>query len=437
MYDIVIGRNARDKEKFGTDGTIFIGKHYVKMGQATSLSNKILLDMNTSHVVFVCGKRGSGKSYTLGVLAEGMANLPPEIRNNLSIIILDTMGIYWSMKYPNKQDRELLTDWDMEPKGMDVTVYSPKGYFQEALDKGIPVDASFSINVNELDSHDWQMTFDIKDTDEVGVLIERIINDLQDSGENYDIDDIIKEIDDDDEASKVVKSAAKNRFLAAKGWGIFDEKGTPLSELSKPGQITVLDVSAYATMPGSWNIKSLVIGLISEKLFIERMKARKEEEFDTIHSQVQYYDKEEDKKKYPLVWLVIDEAHEFLPNDGKTLATEPLVTILREGRQPGISLVLASQQPGKIHTDVLTQADTVIAHRITAKIDIDALGKLMQSYMRSSLDKFIDNLPREKGAAIILDDNNEKMYPIKIRPRMTWHGGSAPVAMPKKEELLL
>ncbi|MFC1648470.1 ATP-binding protein, partial [Nanoarchaeota archaeon] len=106
-------------------------------------------------------------------------------------------------------------------------------------------------------------------------------------------------------------------------------------------------------------------------------------------------------------------------------------------RQPGISLVLASQQPGKIHTDVLTQADTVICHRITAKIDIDALGKLMQSYMRSSLDKFIDNLPREKGAAIVLDDNNEKMYPMRVRPRMTWHGGSAPEVLTEKEEHLI
>jgi uncharacterized protein len=90
------------------------------------------------------------------------------------------------------------------------------------------------------------------------------------------------------------------------------------------------------------------------------------------------------KQEYPLVWLVIDEAHEFLPKDISMLASsDPLITILREGRQPGISLILATQQPGKIHTDVLTQSDTVLSHRITAKIDTDALGTLMQSYMRS------------------------------------------------------
>jgi len=188
-------------------------------------------------------------------------------------------------------------------------------------------------------------------------------------------------------------------------------------------------------MPNSWNIKNLVVGLIAEKLFIQRMIARKDEEYQQIHKAINFFGDEEQKKfQYPMVWLVLDEAHEFLPVSGKTLATDPLVTILREGRQPGISLILASQQPGKIHTDVMTQADVVIAHHITAKLDTEALGALMQSYMREGLVEQLDNLPREKGAAIIFDDNNEKMYPIKLRPRFTWHGGEDPSALPKKEE---
>ncbi|MCX6711383.1 MAG: ATP-binding protein, partial [Candidatus Woesearchaeota archaeon] len=145
-------------------------------------------------------------------------------------------------------------------------------------------------------------------------------------------------------------------------------------------------------------------------------------------------EEEEGQRKFPLVWLVVDEAHEFIPRQGKTLASDPLITILREGRQPGISLILASQQPGKIHTDVMTQSDIVISHRITAKIDIDALGMLMQSYMRMGLDKVLNNLPRVSGAAIIFDDTNERMYPMRIRPRVSWHGGASPSAVEVKEK---
>ena len=126
---------------------------------------------------------------------------------------------------------------------------------------------------------------------------------------------------------------------------------------------------------------------------------------------------------------------QFLPNQGKTTSSGPLITILREGRQPGISLILATQQPGKIHTDVMTQSDIVLSHRITAKIDVDALSALMQSYMRKGLDEELDNLPRVQGSAVIFDDTNEKMYPIRVRPRITWHGGESPTAMQEHKDL--
>jgi len=29
----------------------------------------------------------------------------------------------------------------------------------------------------------------------------------------------------------------------------------------------------------------------------------------------------------------------------------------------------------------------------------------------------------------ILDDNSERIYPIRVRPRFTWHGGEAPTAI--------
>jgi hypothetical protein len=148
-----------------------------------------------------------------------------------------------------------------------------------------------------------------------------------------------------------------------------------------------------------------------------------------------YFSKEvEEKMEEPLVWVAVDEAHELLPREGKTAASDALITILREGRQPGISLILATQQPAKIHTDVITQADVVIAHKLTAQMDIEALGGLMQSYMRSGLDAELAILPPTKGAAIIFDDANERMFPVQMRPRFTWHGGGSPTAIKEKKD---
>ena len=433
MYDVIIGRSQKDQKAIGTYGSVLIAKHYVKMGQTTSLSNNIYLDVTNSHVLFICGKRGSGKSYSMGVIAEGIATMEKEISQNISVIMLDTMGIYWTMKYPNEQDKELLKQWKMEGKGLNVKIFTPKGYYESYKEKGIPTDHPFSVKPGELDASDWCMTFEISLNDPAGVFIERIISHMKEDNRDYDIGEIISNIRADNKADPHIKEAVENRFLSAKSWGLFSKEGTGLNELVMGGQITVLDVSCYATMPGAQNIRALVIGLVSEKLFIQRMIARKFEEYSMIRKQVHFMEEDTEKKKEPLVWLVIDEAHEFLPNEGKTTATRPLITILREGRQPGISLILASQQPGKIHTDVMTQSDILISHRITARMDIDALGMLMQSYMREGLDTALNNLPREKGSALVLDDANERLYPMRIRPRFTHHGGSSPSALKKDQ----
>ena len=196
--------------------------------------------------------------------------------------------------------------------------------------------------------------------------------------------------------------------------------------------MSVLDLSAYSQIEGGHRIKSLVIGLISKKILEQRIAARKAEEIKLISEGGFLFGPEAvavAEKEAPLVWIMIDEAHEFLPREGQTLASDALVQLLREGRQPGISLVLATQQPGKIHTDVMTQADVVISHRVTAKIDIDALNEISATYLPRTLQFYIDTLPSEKGTAILLDDKQEKIYPMRVRPRFSWHGGEDPTAI--------
>lgn len=427
-YEIVVGRSEADRHKYGLDGTVLIGKHYVRMGETESLSNQVFLDVNHSQVIFICGKRGSGKSYTLGAIAEGIAVLPPLERKRISAIILDTMGIFWTMKYPNLHDRQLLREWGLTGDGLDVVIFTPAGYFQAYRDKGIPTDYAFSMLASELSAGDWCMAFEVSPTSAVGVLIESVINRLKEEKGSFSIDDVIASATKtkDPQAQAVV-----NRFENAKTWGLFSEEGTPLLDLIRPGQIAILDVSCYAGGSGSWNIRSLVIGIIAQKLFLHRMGTRKDEEYHQLQKEVLYTQPDSNEEE-PLIWLLIDEAHEFLPREGKVASSDALITILREGRQPGLSLVLATQQPGKIHTDVMTQSNIVIAHRVTAKLDTDALGTLTQSYMRGDLDTFLGELPRVKGAAIVLDDANEKLFPIRVRPRQTWHGGSDP-EMLKKE----
>ncbi len=435
-YDIIVGRDAADKKTFGNKGLVFIGKGFVKMGQYTSLSNKIFMDIARSHVILVAGKRGSGKSYTLGVITEELSNLPLETSQNIASLIFDTMGIYWTMKFPNEKDKELLRDWDLKSKRLPIKVFVPFGHYDSYLEKGIPADEKFALDITELNSEDWVTTFGLNIIDPVSVLIERTITKLKEQQEEFNIREIILNLEKDEKTSRETKNAAIGLFEAADTWGVFSKKldqVTQVKDLISAGTTSILDLSVYSSV-GAFNVRALVISLISKKIFNQRMEARKKEEINSISKGFDFSSMSE-KKETPLVWIFIDEAHEFLPLNEKTIATDALIQLLREGRQPGISLVLATQQPGKIHTDVMTQSDIVISHRVTSQQDLKALNYIMQSYLFESIKKYMDDLPSLKGSAIILDDNSERIYPMRIHPRFTWHGGEAPTAVKKEKRL--
>ena len=435
-YNISIGRDLVDKKNFNERGLVFLGKNYVKMGQyTTSLSNKIFMDIVRSHVILIAGKRGSGKSYTLGVIAEELSNLPKETGQNIASLIFDTMGIYWTMKFANEKDKELLQEWGLKPKNLSVKIFVPFGYYEDYIEKGISVDEKFALNVAELNSDDWVITFGLEITNPVAVLIERTITELK-KYRGFGIEEILSALEKDKKTSSEIKNAAIGLFEAADSWNIFakkDEESTKVGDLISGGTTSILDLSVYSSI-GAFNIRALVISLISRKIFNERMSARKKEEVKSVSKGLSFFIGDV-KKEVPLVWLFIDEAHEFLPLNGKTAATDALVQLLREGRQPGISLVLATQQPGQIHRDVMTQSDIVIAHRVTAQPDLEALNYIMQSYFIESIKKYMDDLPNLKGSAIILDDNSERIYPMRIRPRFTWHGGESPTAIKAEKSL--
>ncbi len=405
------------------------------MGTNTSLSNNIWMDIARSHVVLVAGKRGSGKSYTLGVLAEELANLPDEASKNVASLMFDTMGIFWTMKYPNEKEKRLLEQWNIPLKVLPLNVFVPFGKAEEYKTKKIPFDRTFALLPSELQAEDWIDLFTLKFTEPAGVLIARSIANLRESKEVFTIKDIIESIKSDQNASQITKEVAQALFSAADSWGIFSKtlEGTAVEDLVTSGTTTVLDISVYSSI-GAFNIRAMVIGLLSRKLFESRMASRKREELESLRQGANYLSYKKERHE-PLIWIFIDEAHEFLPREGKTPATDALVQLLREGRQPGISMVLATQQPGQIHRDVMTQSDIVFAHRVTSKADIEALNEIMQTYLLASIRQQIDDLPALKGSAIILDDNSERIYPLRMRPRMTWHGGESPVAIRAEMEL--
>jgi DNA helicase HerA-like ATPase len=416
VEDIVVGRDPEDLEKYGKKGCIFLGKHIVGKGRDYHLTNPVLMDVLRPHIILIVGKRGSGKSYTSAVIAEEITMLPDEVKNNLSCLMIDTMGIFWSMKNPNDKDLLLLNKWGLKPKGFEVQNIVPIGLTEFYDRAGISYDGTFSIKPSELSAGDWALTFDISLFDSLGILLERVIKKL---GGDYSIDEIIEEIEIDKRSEEKEKLALENRFLSAKGWGIFSETATPIQQILKAGVTTVLDVSLQ-----EWNVRNLMVSILARETYQSRVSARREEELAIMGG--------EEIKKVPMTWIIIDEVHNFIPDKGETAATHSMLTLVKQGRQPGISLVLITQRPNKLHEDAIAQADMVISHRLTAKPDLEALSAVMQTYLLFDIRKSIGFLPKTKGSAVILDDNSERLFNVQVRPRISWHAGASPLAIKEK-----
>ena len=421
-FSTVVGRLKDDQLRFGTKGVGYIGKHIVGTGEDAHTTTKVLLDLLRPHIILISGKRGTGKSYVAGVITEEIAALPEEYRSNIAVVMVDTMGIFWSMKKPNDQQNELLRQWDLEPRGFDnVRVFVPYSQREEFFNAGIPIDHGISILPYEFSAEEWSLAFNLKRTDPIAISLEKNINQLLESKRKFSVDDIIAQIRDDSETAQDVKDALENMLTVASQWGVFGEEGINIDDIVVPGQISVVDVSRLRATE-AWSVRNFLVAILTRKVYQYRVLARKEEEVAKIEGT------RGTQKKYPIVWLVIDEAHNFAPSDIETVSSAPILTIAKQGREPGVSMIVITQMPNKIHQDVLSQTDLVISHRLTSRADIEALHAVMQTYLFEDMWNYINQLPRWPGAAIILDDNLEKIFSVNIRPRISWHaGGTASV----------
>jgi hypothetical protein len=404
----VLGR----REKIN-GGVLNIGRYYALDG---SLGAPVYIDALHPHMVFICGKRGYGKSYSIGVFLEEIASLEDAVRQNLAIVVLDTLGIFWSTQYPSKKDIEKIHQWGRTPQGFSVRIFAPACTAGSSSKQQRRVER-FSIRVADLSPLHWCQLFDLKTTDPVSVALTRAIFTLRSSKHLFSIPDILRYIDQDIRIDNPVKSAAENFFVMADSWDVFDAKGLCITDFVRPGTISVLDLSVLHSQV----LKDIVVALLCQKIFEERVQSRKVFEQKKMGFQC-------NEIVIPLVWLAIDEAQVFIPSEKRTLSKEVLIgEWMRQGRQPGLSLLLATQRPCAVEPEVLSHCDLILCHRLTAQEDIDALGKIRPTYMHGQISESIKKIGSEKGVALLVDDTSEAVHVIQLRPRLSWHGGAEPI----------
>jgi len=369
------------------------------------------LDASRSRAVLVCGKRGSGKSYTLGVIVEELLDA-----GNTLVIIIDPMGIYYPMAQPNQEQERLLWDWGLSAKGVPIlllvpgapeTLYGGREVIEVMEGRGVRF-RQFRINPADLSPDAWCELFDLSISDVMGIALFRAVQHLKRRRkEHFFIPGIIDAIEGDGLVQDRTRQALLNRLDMAQDWDIFSTRYQELWEVFDPQSVNIVDLSTLD--PGPRGRRNLVVDVLARDIFKRRTIARRKEELGLIG-------------ELPRVWMLIDEAHQFIPTGKSTLAKEALIRWAKEGRQPGISLVVASQQPSAVDSEVITQCDVIIAQKLTNRSDINAVNALSQDYMGGELKTYIRKLKRQ-GEAVLVDDEQERVVMAQIRPRKSYHGG--------------
>jgi DNA helicase HerA-like ATPase len=355
------------------------------------------ITVSTAHsrAIFISGKRGSGKSYTLGKIVEEVYAAGRHL-----IVVVDPLSVFWSTAIPLNGD-----------EGVPVRVLVPGdpdrllgALAQVMTSHGLEVQRLW-LNPSDLTADAWLSLFKLSLADPQGIVLSRALRSL---GDRYALDDLIAQVELDERASARTVEAIANRLDGSKAWGLFADTYRPMMELLQAGVVNVLDLSGLD--PGPLSLRNLVVQLLTDELFRTRLLAYRLEQVGLTAA-------------VPPVFLAIDEAHNFCPATGQAFGKAPLIRYVKEGRAADMSLAVATQQPSALGFDLISQCDVLVIHRLTAADDVKMVSRLASTYA-SAIPAYLKGCV-QPGVAVIVDDLEETMAVGRVRARTMYHGAEA------------
>lgn len=186
----------------------------------------LALDLDSPHAIALVGKRGYGKSHTMGVIAEGLARA-----HGLAPVVVDPMGAFAT----------LASSADGEPVPATVV-------------------AEPTVAPASLDPRSWCTLLGLSPESAAGSLLWRAAQ------AESTIDGMRTHVESAD-AARAARRAATNHLRLADSWDVFDADGLGARALAGP-EITVVDVSGLSAAP-----MNAVCRGIAEALYRARVDA--------------------------------------------------------------------------------------------------------------------------------------------------------------------
>lgn len=407
--------------------TAFIGKVLEQSSTSNLLDYGVMVDIGFPHVIGIFGSRGSGKSYDLGVIIEGIFDSDRGAVRDAAVIF-DIQDQFWTLGFAPREefevDKEQLRDldaWGIKPTGLqDVKVWVPRSSDTQVAD-AIP----FSLAATQLSHDDWLSILELERYSAMGQALLSLVA----QNPNATPAELVTLCELRGVLSNFQQSTIDGlrwRLDSLGATKVIDSDGLAVDDLLGEGQLTVILMRNL-----SEGVRGLIVGVIS-RLVADRMgrvqQARK------VALRVEGQLPPESVGLTNRLWLVLDEAHVLVPSDGSTAATGPMIDYVKRGRDAGLSLVFATQQPSAVNSKLISQVDLTLTHMLGFDVDLGAAIARMPT--RSSVEYEIDHGAAVSmsdvirslgpGECIVADQASSRVFLAKIRPRATAHGGATP-----------
>ena len=427
LRSLVVGKRVR--ESTGRSG--FIGKVTEQCGGKSLLDNGVWLDLTFPHVIGVFGTRGTGKSFDLGVIVESVAGLDGVAYGDgpsTSIVIFDIQNQFWTLALEpdsnlpeDNQQLAALDVWGLRRASIaDVHLWLPAG-----VESPLPDTRAFCLAPDQLQISDWLSVLNLERYSAMGQALLALLSD----GKGRQPLDLARRAIPSPPLSSFQQStidALRWRLLGLAESVLIDEPGVDIDELLVPGRVSILLLRDLEE-----GLRALIVGALV-RVFSSRMGSYHQ----ARRVQRRYHTEVVGRKLPERLWTFLDEAHVIVPRTEQTAASTPVVDYVKRGRDAGLSLVFATQQPAAVDDRLMSQVDMTITHSLGFDSDLQsAIGRMPTrtsvTYQRGgfplpSLTDTIRSL--DPGEAVIADATNGRIFLSQIRPRLSAHGGNTPTA---------
>lgn len=372
---------------------------------------KVALDLNQTHTISLFGVQGSGKSYTLGSIVE-MACLPiqhiNELPRPLATVIFhysptqDYRPEFTSMVYANSdpsQVTQLQDRYGASPQPLrDILLLVPASKVAERKNEYPDIEVQpITFAASELKAVHWKFLMGAVGSHSMYMReINLMMRQLRD---RLTLEGLRQEVENAD-MSERLKKLAQNRLRFASEY-IDDTRR--LTDTIHPGRLIIVDVR------DEFIEKDEALGLFVVLLQI----------FSEATYQGQSFNK----------LVVFDEAHKYIESQD---LISGLIEVVREMRHKGTSIMVASQDPPSVPVALIELSSQIILHRCNSPAWLKHIQKANSS---------LNNLTPEKmshlgaGEAYIwsaraTDEGFTRgAVKVKLRPRITQHGGDTKTAV--------